>query len=86
MAHKRQRDNALYGVGFALEWWGVIYLVGPFYVATTLPYLAVTVRRLHDVNKSGWWFFIQLVPLIGPVWLFCLMVIGGTPGPNRFGE
>jgi uncharacterized membrane protein YhaH (DUF805 family) len=60
-------------------------LAGLFILATVLPGLAVTVRRLHDTDHSGWWFFIQLVPAIGGLWLLYFMVIGGTQGPNRFG-
>ena len=54
-------------------------------LAMLLPRLAVAVRRLHDNDKSGWWFFIFLVPIIGPIWLFILLIREGTPGANRFG-
>lgn len=54
-------------------------------LAFLVPSIAVTVRRLHDTNRSGWWYFIGLVPLIGGIWLFVLTVLDGTPGPNRFG-
>ncbi len=60
-------------------------VLGLFVLAVILPGLAVTVRRLHDTDRSGWWWFIQLVPAIGGIWFFVLMVIGGSPGPNRFG-
>jgi Predicted membrane protein len=60
--------------------------LSPFYsLAVLLPRLAVAVRRLHDNDKSGWWFFIFLVPIIGPIWLFILLIREGTPGANRFG-
>jgi uncharacterized membrane protein YhaH (DUF805 family) len=61
-------------------------VIGLFYLAILLPSLAVLVRRLHDTDHSGWWFFIELVPVIGPIWLLYLLVISGTPGPNRFGS
>ena len=35
-----------------------------------IPSMAVSVRRLHDRNKSGWWLLIVLIPIIGPFWLF----------------
>jgi uncharacterized membrane protein YhaH (DUF805 family) len=57
-----------------------------FMLAIILPSLAVTVRRLHDSDHSGWWYFIQLVPAIGGLWFLYFMVIGGSPGPNRFGN
>lgn len=48
--------------------------------------LAVMVKRCHDRDKSGWWIFISLVPVIGAIWLFIdLGFLRGTPGPNRFG-
>jgi uncharacterized membrane protein YhaH (DUF805 family) len=47
---------------------------------------AVSVRRLHDRNKSGSWVLLYFVPVIGQVWLFLeLGVLAGTRGPNRFG-
>lgn len=55
-------------------------------LAVCLPALAVNVRRLHDVNRSGWWILISLVPLVGPFILLYFQVCAGTPGPNRFGE
>ena len=49
-----------------------------------LPSLAAGVRRLHDVDKSGWFMLIGLIPLVGLVLLY-FFVIPGTPGDNRFG-
>jgi uncharacterized membrane protein YhaH (DUF805 family) len=50
-----------------------------------LPHLAVTVRRLHDVNRTGWWYLFGLVPLLGTIVLFVWCCTDGTRGPNRFG-
>lgn len=50
-----------------------------------VPNLAVLVRRLHDTNHSGWWFFISAVPMIGGLWLLFLLVSAGTPGDNKYG-
>jgi len=48
--------------------------------------VGVTVKRWHDRDKSGWWIFIGLIPLIGPIWsLVEPGFLRGTPGPNRFG-
>lgn len=55
-------------------------------LALAWPALAVSVKRWHDRDKSGWWVLINLVPVIG--WLWALVANGlmrGTPGPNRFG-
>lgn len=50
-----------------------------------LPSLAVTVRRLHDTEKSGWMILIGLIPLVGGLIVFVFTVMPGTQGPNRFG-
>lgn len=49
-----------------------------------LPSLAAGVRRLHDVDKSGWFLLLGLIPIVGLVLLY-FFVIPGTPGDNRFG-
>jgi uncharacterized membrane protein YhaH (DUF805 family) len=50
-----------------------------------LPNLAVTVRRLHDIDRSGWWLLILPLPVVGAIVLFVFMCLRGTLGPNRFG-
>ncbi len=50
-----------------------------------IPSSAVTVRRLHDLNKSGLWLLLGLVPLIGTALLLLFSCCSGTPGPNRYG-
>jgi uncharacterized membrane protein YhaH (DUF805 family) len=55
-------------------------------IALLIPSLAVLVRRLHDTDHSGWHILFCLIPFFGGLWLLYLMVIAGTPGPNRFGE
>ena len=50
-----------------------------------LPQISVTVRRLHDTGRSGWAYFIALIPLIGPILLFIWMCKKGTEGENKFG-
>jgi uncharacterized membrane protein YhaH (DUF805 family) len=46
--------------------------------------LALLVRRLHDIGKSGWWVFIGLVPFAGLIVLFVFTVLDATPGINRY--
>ena len=64
---------------------GVSVLFIIYQLAIFIPTLAVTVRRLHDTDRSGWWILIGFVPIIGGIWLFILMILSGTPGHNRFG-
>jgi len=52
---------------------------------TLLPHLAVSVRRLHDVNRTGWWYLFGIVPLLGAIVLLVWFCTDGTRGPNRFG-
>ena len=55
-------------------------------VAIFIPSLAVTVRRLHDVNKSGGYYFMILIPIVGAILLLVELVRDSQPGPNRFGN
>jgi len=55
-------------------------------LALFLPGLAVSVRRLHDIDRSGWWILIGLIPIVGIIMLIIWYVTAGTPGPNRFGQ
>ena len=55
-------------------------------LATFIPTLAITWRRLHDVNKSGGWFFFALLPIVGWILLLIQLVKDSQPGANRFGE
>jgi len=50
-----------------------------------IPALAVIVRRLHDVGKSGWFYLIVLIPLIGLIWLFVLYCTEGQKQDNKWG-
>jgi uncharacterized membrane protein YhaH (DUF805 family) len=61
-------------------------LVLIYALAIIVPSIAVVVRRLHDQDKSGWYYFIGLIPLIGGIWMLILMITEGTSGPNQYGE
>jgi uncharacterized membrane protein YhaH (DUF805 family) len=70
-----------------MGWFGLfIYLVFIIYsLGVIIPNLAVTVRRLHDTNRSGWWYFISLIPFIGGLLLLIYLIEDGTPGDNQYG-
>ena len=56
-----------------------------FALATIVPSLAVVVRRLHDIDRSGWFYFISFIPLVGPLILLVWSCKAGTTGANRYG-
>jgi len=63
-------------------------LMSLFYLynlAIMIPGLAVSIRRLHDIGKSGWMLLVPLIPLIGPIWLLVLMATDSNPGDNKYG-
>ena len=65
----------------------VLYiLLGIIDLALILPGLAITVRRLHDTNKSGWYFLINFIPIVGPIWFLILMLTKGDTYTNNYGE
>lgn len=64
---------------------GIGLLSGIYSLAVLIPGIAVSVRRLHDRDMSGWWLLIALIPLIGGLVLLVLFVLEGTQGENRFG-
>ena len=60
-------------------------LLAGYSLTMFLPTLSVTVRRLHDTGRSGWWWLIGIVPLIGAILLLVWFCSRGTYGPNRYG-
>jgi len=64
---------------------GIGVLGALFALGTMLPGLAVTVRRLHDTDRSGWWLLIGIIPIIGDLVLIVFAAQDSQPGANRFG-
>lgn len=58
----------------------ILYIVGLF-----IPSLSVTVRRLHDIGRSGWWFLLAFVPLVGQIIILVFMFLDSEPGANKWG-
>lgn len=75
--------DAVTGNVNAATGWGL--LSGIYSLLVLLPSLAVSVRRLHDRDKSGWWLLLVLIPLIGAIVLLVWIVQEGDRGTNRFG-
>ena len=65
------------GAGVALY-----YLLVLASIVVSLP---LGVRRMHDINRSGWWLLIGIIPIVGGIVLLVFACLPGTPGPNRFG-
>jgi len=62
---------------------GVVGLV--WILVTIVPALAVLVRRLHDIGRSGWWALIGFVPIVGAIVLLVFTVSDSAPGENKYG-
>mgnify|MGYP001273209488 FL=1 len=79
-------------------WWWILFVIscfqltsvaGPlhnlFGIAIFIPSWTLIVRRLHDINKTGWWLLFGLVPVIGPVMLLVWTIKRGDREPNKYG-
>lgn len=62
---------------------GVVY--GIYALAVLLPSIAVSIRRMHDIGKSGWILLVGLIPIVGFIWLIILMVKDSDQGQNQYG-
>jgi len=90
-------NRGKFWLGTVIIWVAYIVIVGIaaaaeavlVYVLALLliwPGLAVSIKRWHDRDKSGWWVLIGLIPLIGPIWAFIETgFLEGTSGPNEYG-
>ncbi|WP_129307595.1 DUF805 domain-containing protein [Streptomyces sp. L2] len=70
------------GIGVAAKMPALIALP---VLALLLPGWGVTVRRLHDTGRSGWWILLGIVPLVGPIVLLVFSATEGEAGPNKYG-
>ena len=60
-------------------------LSGLYTLGVLIPGIAVMVRRLHDTNRSGWWFWILLIPIIGAIVLIVFLASDSKPEKNQYG-
>jgi uncharacterized membrane protein YhaH (DUF805 family) len=75
--------DMLLGITFGGIGYGPIYVI--YVLAMMIPGLAVAVRRLHDVGKSGFMIFIALIPIVGAIWLIVLYATDSDAGDNEYG-
>ena len=61
-------------------------LLGIGFLGMIIPWLAVVVRRLHDLNKSGWYYFMRLIPLVGPIIILVWFSTEGNRFTNNYGD
>jgi uncharacterized membrane protein YhaH (DUF805 family) len=73
------------GIGTFNEEAEIGLLSGVYLLAVLIPSIAVTVRRLHDTDRSGWWILLNFIPVIGSVVILIFAVLDSQPGGNRFG-
>lgn len=61
------------------------FFSGVFLFAMFIPLLSVQIRRLHDIDRTGFWILISIIPIIGAIVLLIFMCLKGSEGENRFG-
>ena len=64
---------------------GLGLLGGVYALAVLIPSIAVSVRRLHDTDRSGWWLLLAVVPVLGAIVLLVFMALDSKPGENQYG-
>ena len=87
---RAQRSELWWFLLFGMIAGGILSLIHPvlgsiFNLAILLPSLGVQVRRLHDINRTGWWILIGLIPVIGLIVLIVFYATEGTRGENDHG-
>ena len=79
-----------FGTAFICSILGIIEVFLVFYtiysLATFIPSIALAIRRMHDINMSGWWYFIVLVPIIGPIIILIFLDTDSVNENNKYGK
>lgn len=70
---------------YLVVWGDVGILTTLFSLVVLVPNIAVTVRRLHDIGRSGWWYWIYFVPVLGFIVLLVFCVTDSKPEENKYG-
>ncbi|EHR0248254.1 TPA: DUF805 domain-containing protein [Vibrio parahaemolyticus] len=73
-------------LGFVDGFLGTVFIGTIYGLAVLIPGIAVTVRRLHDIGRTGWWVLIGLIPLIGLIVLIIFAATDGNEGINEYGS
>ena len=72
-------QNSIAATAFAI-------VLAIYFIGGSFSHLSLTVRRLHDTNRSGWWYYISIIPAVGLLILLIICCEHGTQGRNRFGD
>jgi uncharacterized membrane protein YhaH (DUF805 family) len=75
--------DSLLGLSFLPGGTGLLGLL--YSLAVLLPSLGVSIRRLHDTGRTGWWLLIALIPLVGAIVLIVFLATAGNIGQNSYG-
>lgn len=75
--------DAMIGTADPTTGWGLFS--GLYSLAVLVPAIAVSIRRLHDTGRSGWWLLVGFIPVIGFLVLLVFMVLDSEPGENQYG-
>jgi uncharacterized membrane protein YhaH (DUF805 family) len=73
------------GLTFTFGHRGMGFLQGFYGIVTAFPYIAVSVRRLHDIGRSGWFFLVGFIPIVGVLLLVYWYCRASDPGSNAYG-
>lgn len=84
--HGRSRRSAFWWICLVNFIVGLIPIVNYIWgIAILIPSIAICVRRLHDIGKSGWWYLLGLVPIVGWIILIIWFIRDSQPGDNQWG-
>ena len=75
--------DGMIGSRIAAAGMGILGLI--YALAVLIPGIAVSIRRLHDTGRSGWWLLISFVPFVGFIILIVFMALDSQPGENQYG-
>ncbi|MFA7626698.1 MAG: DUF805 domain-containing protein [Candidatus Kapaibacterium sp.] len=75
--------DSIIGINIFMGLYGIFYTL--YMLAVLIPSIAVSVRRLHDIGKSGLMLLVALIPIIGWIWILILMIKEGEPRENQYG-
>lgn len=77
---------ALQALAIALNSVVILVITSLLYFVACIAMIIQCVKRFHDLGKSGWYYLFMCIPFVNLYWLFNLVFVEGTKGPNEYGE